>query len=193
MRMVLHGLSNDVSHLVVAAIIDYLHGMQDATLHRLQSVGQVRHGTLQDDVTRIVEEPVLVHATQMVYLVIRGIVIIMGLVAIACSRCLFRFVVGCGISSLVVGKFLVGGLLVVVEHRIILDVRMLKIKGQANVMCAHAEMALRVFIDGLEAETAFERHRIEVGHLEMIEKDDSETEVYLPNTLVGAVFRIDFV
>ena len=89
MRMVLHGLSNDVSHLVVAAIIDYLHGMQDATLHRLQSVGQVRHGTLQDDVTRIVEEPVLVHAAQMVYLVIRGIVIIMGLVAIACSRCLF--------------------------------------------------------------------------------------------------------
>ena len=70
MRMVLHGLSNDVSHLVVAAIIDYLHGMQDATLHRLQSVGQVRHGTLQDDVTRIVEEPVLVHAAQMVYLVI---------------------------------------------------------------------------------------------------------------------------
>ena len=70
---------------------------------------------------------------------------------------------------------------------------MLKIKGQANVMCAHAEMALRVFIDGLEAETAFERQRIEIGHLEMIEKDDSEAEVNLPNTFVGAVFRIDFV
>ena len=61
------------------------------------------------------------------------------------------------------------------------------------MMCTQAEVALRVVIDSLETETTFERHRIEIGHLYMIENDESQTEVNLPDTFAGAVLRIDFI
>jgi hypothetical protein len=60
-RMVLHGMPDDVRHLVVAAIIEVLHAVQDPPLHRLQSIIQGRYGTLQDHIARIVQEPVPVH------------------------------------------------------------------------------------------------------------------------------------
>ena len=67
MGVKLHGLAHDVGHLVVAAVIHALHCVQDAALHGLQTVLDARHRTLQDDVRRIVEKPVLVHARQMVH------------------------------------------------------------------------------------------------------------------------------
>ena len=68
--MVLHGLSHDIGYFVVATIVNHLHGMEDAALNGFQTISKVRNGTLQNDVARLVEEPVLVHATQMVYLVV---------------------------------------------------------------------------------------------------------------------------
>ena len=65
--MKLHGVTHDISHLVVSAIIHTFHGVENASLHRLQSVLDVRNGTLQNYVRGIVEEPVLIHTAEMVY------------------------------------------------------------------------------------------------------------------------------
>ena len=63
----LHGVSHDVCHLVEAAVVHALHGVQDATLHRLEAVFDVWHGTFQNHIAGIVEEPVLIHARQVVH------------------------------------------------------------------------------------------------------------------------------
>ena len=63
----LHGFAHDVGHLVVAPVVHTLHGVQYAALHRLQSVATVWHGTLQDNIRGVVQEPVLVHARQVVH------------------------------------------------------------------------------------------------------------------------------
>ena len=65
--MELHCVSHDVSHLVVPAVVHSLHGMQDSSLHRFQSVPDVRHRSLKNNVGCIVKEPVLVHTAEMVY------------------------------------------------------------------------------------------------------------------------------
>ena len=66
-RVKLHGMSHDVRHLVIAAVVHALHRVQDAALHRLQTVLNVRHGPFEDDVRGIVQEPVLIHAAQVVH------------------------------------------------------------------------------------------------------------------------------
>ena len=63
-RMVLHGLAHDVGHLVVAPVVDGLHGVENAPLHGFQPVLDMRHGALQDHVRSVVQEPVAVHARQ---------------------------------------------------------------------------------------------------------------------------------
>ena len=65
-RVELHGLAHHVGHLVVASVLHAVHGMQNASLHRLQSVVDVGHGALEYHVGGIVQEPVLVHAAQVV-------------------------------------------------------------------------------------------------------------------------------
>ena len=45
--VVLHGLADDVGHLVVAAVVDAPHGVQDASVDGLQTVFDMRHGTLR--------------------------------------------------------------------------------------------------------------------------------------------------
>ena len=66
-RVVLHGLTHDVGHLVVAAVVDDLHGVEDAPLHGLQAVLDVRHGALQDHVGGVIQKPVLVHARELAH------------------------------------------------------------------------------------------------------------------------------
>ncbi len=65
-RVVLHGLSDDVCHFVVSAIVDALHGMEDTPLHGLESVVDIRNGSFEDDIGGIVEEPVLIHTGEVV-------------------------------------------------------------------------------------------------------------------------------
>ena len=67
MRMKLHGVTHDIGHLIISTIIHALHGVQNASLHRLESILDMGHGTLQDDVGSIVEEPVLVHTAEMAH------------------------------------------------------------------------------------------------------------------------------
>ena len=50
MRMVLHGLSDDVGDLRVAAVIHLPHGVENSPLHRLHAVHDMRNGTIQDDI-----------------------------------------------------------------------------------------------------------------------------------------------
>ena len=64
-RVELHRLSDDVGHLGQTPVIYPVHGMQDAALHGFETVDDVRHGPVEDDIRGIVEEPVLEHAGQL--------------------------------------------------------------------------------------------------------------------------------
>jgi len=66
--VVLHGVPDDVGHLVVAAVVELFHGMEDTPLHGLEAVHHVGHGPLHDDIRSIVEEPVAVHAREVGHL-----------------------------------------------------------------------------------------------------------------------------
>ena len=46
----LHGVAYDIRHLVIAPVIHSFHRVKDASLHRLQTVFYMRHGTFQYDV-----------------------------------------------------------------------------------------------------------------------------------------------
>ena len=48
MRMELHGLSDDVSHLGVASVVHTPHGMEHTPLDRLQTIYKMRHGPIED-------------------------------------------------------------------------------------------------------------------------------------------------
>ena len=65
-RVKLHCVSDNVGHLIVAAIIQPFHGVQDTTLHRFQSILDMRDSPLQNHVGGIVQKPVLIHARQVV-------------------------------------------------------------------------------------------------------------------------------
>ena len=87
-RVILHGVSHHVRHLVVASVVKLAHSVQNASLHGLQTVVQVRHGTLQDNVRCVVQEPVAVHARELVSYAL-------GLMVLAVLAC----TVGCVLSG----------------------------------------------------------------------------------------------
>ena len=60
MRMIFHRVPDDVRHLVVTAVFQLVHAVQDAAVHRLQAVIDVRHGALKDDVAGVIEKPVAI-------------------------------------------------------------------------------------------------------------------------------------
>ncbi len=64
--MVLHGVAHDVGHLVEAAVVEGLHGVQYAALHGLEAVVDVWHGALENHIRGIVQKPVAVHALKAV-------------------------------------------------------------------------------------------------------------------------------
>ena len=66
-RVVLHGLTHDVGNLVVLAIIHAFHGVQNTALYRFQAIFDSGYCTLQYHIRSIVQEPVLVHACQMLF------------------------------------------------------------------------------------------------------------------------------
>ena len=67
MRVELHSMAHDVRHLVVATVVHTLHGMEYASLHRLQAILYMWHRTVKDDIRGIVQEPVLVHAAEVMH------------------------------------------------------------------------------------------------------------------------------
>ena len=77
-RVELHGMSHDIGHFVVASVVHAFHRVQDTALHRFQSILDLRHSALKDDIGGIVQEPVLVHAAEMMHG--RGIETVGGLV-----------------------------------------------------------------------------------------------------------------
>lgn len=60
-RVILHGVTDHVGHLVVAAVFQLAHGVEDTALHRLEAVIGVWHSALQNHVAGVVEEPVAKH------------------------------------------------------------------------------------------------------------------------------------
>ena len=73
-RVVLHRLSHDVRHFVHLAVVHAFHRVQDAALHGFQTVLYRGDGTFQYHIRSIVQEPVLVHARQVIlHSIIEGI------------------------------------------------------------------------------------------------------------------------
>ena len=66
MRVKLHGVTDDVGHFVVASIVEAAHRVQNASLHRFQSIVDVGNGTFQDHVRGIIQKPILIHARQVI-------------------------------------------------------------------------------------------------------------------------------
>ena len=62
----LHGVTHDVGHLIVTPILHAPHAVQHTALHGFQSVHDVRHCTFQNHIAGIIQEPVLIHAAQLV-------------------------------------------------------------------------------------------------------------------------------
>ena len=67
MRVKLHGVTHDVGHLVVASVVHTLHRVKDTALHRFQAVLDMRHGTLQNNIRGIIQEPILIHTAQVMH------------------------------------------------------------------------------------------------------------------------------
>ena len=63
----LHRLAHHVGHLIISAVVHALHGVQYASLHRLQTVLDMRHGTFQDYVAGVIQKPVLVHSRKVMH------------------------------------------------------------------------------------------------------------------------------
>ncbi len=63
----LHGVSHDVCHLIISAVVHALHRVQDAALNGFQTVFYMRDGTVENGIGGIVQKPVLVHAAQVVH------------------------------------------------------------------------------------------------------------------------------
>ena len=61
-RVELHRGADDVGDLVEAAVVHVPERVEHAALDGLQAVVDVRHGAVEDDVARVVEEPVAVAA-----------------------------------------------------------------------------------------------------------------------------------
>ena len=122
MRVELHRVSHDVRHLIISAVIHALHGVQDASLNRLQAVLDVRHGTLQDYVRCVIEEPVLVHSTKMVHRggveTVHGAVVRVNVRDIIVARLLFSSLVVLFFVAVLHGfvLFVWGNILYIVVH-----------------------------------------------------------------------------
>ena len=61
--VVLHRITHDIGHLREASVVRLFHSMEDSPLHRLQSVVDIRHRAVEDDITGIVYPVVFEHAT----------------------------------------------------------------------------------------------------------------------------------
>ena len=103
--MVLHCLADDIGNLVVLTVVHRFHGMQNTTLHRLETILNVWNGALEYYIACIVDKPVLIHAAQLVL----GIGIM----------CVGRFVVRvpCSLFCCEV----INGLISVFTHKIVLN------------------------------------------------------------------------
>lgn len=60
MGMIFHGVADDIGHLVVAAVFEFIHGVEDATLDGFEPVIDVRNSAFEDNVGGVVQKPIAV-------------------------------------------------------------------------------------------------------------------------------------
>ncbi len=91
-RVVFHGVADDVGDFAVAAIVEFIHGVEDAALDGFEAVVEVGDGAFEDDVARVVEEVVGIHRAE------RGVLVrVVGLAGCFLGR-------GGGVNVLGVGN-----------------------------------------------------------------------------------------
>ena len=61
-RMELHGMPDQVGDLMVASIVQIVHGVQQAPLNRLKTIEQSGYSSFEDHIGGIVQEVILIHA-----------------------------------------------------------------------------------------------------------------------------------
>ena len=66
----MHSLAHDSGHFAVGSGIMFVHCVQNTSLNRLEAIHDIRDGSLENHVGRVVEEPVLEHARQLVFLAV---------------------------------------------------------------------------------------------------------------------------
>ena len=92
MRVVFHGVAHDIGHFVITAVLELFHRVENAALHGLQAIAQMRHSALHDYVTGVIEKIIGIHATQILVLMHSTIV---GVV----TTCKIEFVHWGGVGS----------------------------------------------------------------------------------------------
>ena len=61
MRVILHGVTNDIRNFVVAPVLQFPHRMQNPSLHRLKPVIGMRNRSFENYIRCIIKKPVPVH------------------------------------------------------------------------------------------------------------------------------------
>ena len=72
MWVILHRVTHDIGHFDKPAVVERLHRVHDATLHRLEAVVDMRHRTFQNHIRRVVEKPAAIHPTQTQFCCLRS-------------------------------------------------------------------------------------------------------------------------
>ena len=62
--MILHRMADDVGDLDEAPVILLVQSPENAPLHRLQSVRQIRNRTVADDIARVIQKPAIYAGVQ---------------------------------------------------------------------------------------------------------------------------------
>jgi len=65
MRMVFHGITDNIGNLIVTPVIQFAHRVQNPSLYRFQTIVHVRDGPFENNIGSIVQKPLLVHPVQM--------------------------------------------------------------------------------------------------------------------------------
>ena len=66
MGMIAHGVTDHIGRFIIAPVLQFVQGMQDAPLDGFEAIVHFRHSPVKDDVTGIFEKPVSVHILDMI-------------------------------------------------------------------------------------------------------------------------------
>ena len=61
MRVILHGMTHDICHLIIPTVIKFFKRMHDTPLDGFKAIFYGRYGSFQYDIGSIIQEPVFVH------------------------------------------------------------------------------------------------------------------------------------
>jgi len=61
MRVIFHGITDDIGYFIVASVFEFTHGVQNPALHWLEAIVGVGYCALKYNVAGVVEKPLAKH------------------------------------------------------------------------------------------------------------------------------------